>query len=317
MDTLATRHFSANIETKDLAHSHSNPALLYLLTLASGQSREKMRRTLISTAKFFGFPDIDSCPWEQMRYEDVIALKATLETKKLAPASINLVISAIRGVARQAWSLGMMSDHTERSIASIKSARGSRATRGRALTRNEVSQVIRGCSALGGPAGLRDATLFALGAGCGLRRNELANVQSKDIDELDGSIRILGKGNKERFVYPPPLTWELLKRWKKERGETGCGSLFVAIQKGGSIERQWPLSADAVYKILERRAKEFGLEKFSPHDLRRTFATRLLEMGADLNTVREAMGHSSVVTTQRYDRRSRDRIRGLAAQLKL
>lgn len=317
MDKLATSNFSSELASKAFEHNRRNPALLYLLTLSSGQSREKMQRTLTSAAKFFGYPNIAECPWERMRYEDVVALKAALETKRLSPASINLVLSALRGVARQAWSLGLMNDHAERTIASIRGARGSRETRGRALTRDEVSQVIRGCSLSSGPAGLRDAALFSLGAGCGLRRNELANVQSKDIDEMDGSIRIVGKGNKERYVYPPPLAWELIKRWKKERGEDGCSAFFVAVQKGGSIERQWPLSADAVYKILERRAKEFGIEGFSPHDLRRTFATRLLEMGADLNTVREAMGHSSVVTTQRYDRRSRDRIRGLAAQLKL
>ena len=309
--------FGSSLTNPDDKSPARNPALIYLVTLSQGQSRAKMERTLTNAARFFGYADIASCPWERMRYENVVALKAALEQKRLAPTSINVVLCALRGVAREAWKLGLMNDHAERTIAAVKGARGSRETRGRALTRTEVSTVIRGCSEAAGPAGIRDAALFSLGAGCGLRRNELAGVQCEDIDEADGSIRILGKGNKERTVFPPPLAWELVKRWKKERGSEGCGALFVAVQKGGSIERQWPLTADAVYKILDRRAKEFGLTEFSPHDLRRTFATRLLEMGADLNTVREAMGHSSVVTTQRYDHRSRDRIRGLAAQLKL
>lgn len=65
----------------------------------------------------------------------------------------------------------------------------------------------------------------------------------------------------------------------------------------------------AIFKMIEKRAKAAGIEKFTPHGLRRTFATRMLDVGADISIVKEAMGHSSINTTQRYDRWGFDKVR--------
>ncbi|WP_251569395.1 site-specific integrase [Parasutterella muris] len=69
------------------------------------------------------------------------------------------------------------------------------------------------------------------------------------------------------------------------------------------------MSPMAIFKMIEKRAKAAGIEKFTPHGLRRTFATRMLDVGADISIVKEAMGHSSINTSQRYDRRGFDKVR--------
>ncbi len=75
------------------------------------------------------------------------------------------------------------------------------------------------------------------------------------------------------------------------------------MKKGDNIRPYWAITAGTIHQLLRARADESPVSSFTPHDLRRTFATRLLESGADINTVRQAMGHSSVVTTRRYDKR--------------
>ena len=75
------------------------------------------------------------------------------------------------------------------------------------------------------------------------------------------------------------------------------------MKKGDNIRPYWAITAGTIHQLLRARADESPVSSFTPHDLRRTFATRLLESGADINTVRQAMGHASIITTQRYDRR--------------
>ena len=75
------------------------------------------------------------------------------------------------------------------------------------------------------------------------------------------------------------------------------------MKKGDNIRPYWAITAGTIHQLLRARADESQVSSFTPHDLRRTFATRLLESSADINTVRQAMGHASIITTQRYDRR--------------
>ena len=134
-------------------------------------------------------------------------------------------------------------------------------------------------------------------------------MKISDIDFSDQKITAIGKGNKQRLVTATEIVFIRLQKWLEVRGKEGCPELFVCIGKHGDIRHEQKMSPMAIFKMIEKRAKAAGIEKFTPHDLRRTFATRMLDVGADISIVKEAMGHSSINTAQRYDRRGFDKVR--------
>ncbi len=295
--------------------SSINPAILYVLSLNTEQSRDRMVAILNQFARMYGFTSLETFPWEQLRSIHLTALKTRLQMEHKAPATINLMLCALRGVARQAWGEQILSDHDQQVIKSVKGMSGSRLGKGRSLTRQETKELIVACCSSEELSGIRDAAIIALGLGCGLRRQEIALLELQNINCAERSVSIIGKGNKERKVFPPPQAWDLLMRWVEVRGHDGSPCVFTVIRKGKNIHLDHPLGTVAVWKIIRKRGKQMGLESFSPHDLRRTFATRLLEVGADLDTIREALGHNSVLTTQRYVKNAEERVKRFSAQL--
>ena len=135
-----------------------------------------------------------------------------------------------------------------------------------------------------------------------------------DYNLTNGDLTVRhGKGNKARVVHALNGAKAALDDWVSLRG-IEPGPLFYPIRKGGEILGQ-RLNGQAVRHILRKRAGQAGLEKCSPHDLRRTFASHLLDAGADIVSVQALMGHSSVTTTARYDRRGERARRKTAAML--
>lgn len=280
-----------------------NPAQAYVLTLSPGQSREKMIRVLNLIARGFGYENLNMCPWERLSYDTVLAYRTRQVDRGLSAATVNMQISAIRMVAKQAWLKHMMPIEIYGAIKEVKAVRGTRLPHGRALSKHETRDLIKASESKRTVIGIRDAAIIALSVACGLRRSEIAGLKFSNIHAKNQTLTVIGKGNKERIVAPNTKAWEKLRAWISVRGTEGCTSLFVAVKKTNNIQVDWPLTAEAIYQILRIRARETGVEAFSPHDLRRTFATRLLERGTDINTVRQAMGHTSVLTTQKYDKR--------------
>lgn len=311
--------YSPNSQLTTERTKSQNPALLYMMTLGTKQSREKVGQLLNHLAKIFGYADWISTPWEQIRQPELLALKTKWEIEKKSPATINLALSVLKGVARQAWMANLMTDHEFTVIQAIKGARGSRASKGRALTPIESSRLIVGCEMKSDAKGIRDAAIIALGIGCGLRRAEIASLKMSSLNSGDHqSILVMGKGNKERTVYCSDAVWQRVTRWKSIRDKVdGVEELFCSVTKGGKVNSANSLTEDAIFKILRSRAKEFGLEAFAPHDLRRTYATRLFELGGDVNVVRQAMGHASILTTQRYDKRGEEALKQLSKRLSI
>lgn len=310
--------YSPNGQLATKRTKSQNPALLYMMTLGTKQSRDKVGQLLNHLARIFGYADWLSTPWEKIRQPELLALKTKWEIEKKSPATINLALSVLKGVARQAWMANLMTDHEFTVIQAIKGARGSRATKGRALTPVESSRLIVGCEMKSDTKGIRDAAIIALGIGCGLRRSEIASLRTSSLNAEEQSILVMGKGNKERTVYCSDAVWQRVMRWKDIRDEAdGVEELLCSVSKGGRINTAKSLTEDAIFKILRSRAKEFGLEIFAPHDLRRTYATRLFELGGDVNVVRQAMGHASILTTQRYDKRGEEAVKVLSKRINL
>lgn len=144
--------------------------------------------------------------------------------------------------------------------------------------------------------GLRDRAILTLLYGCGLRISEALGLNVGDISEKSESLRIKGKGNKERIVPLLPIIWENIAAYlekcpyKLKVGE----SLFV----GARGER---ITARVVQRQMKKLRLYLGLpDTLTPHALRHSFATQLLEQGTDLRSLQELLGHSSLMTTQRY-----------------
>lgn len=299
-------------------HSVVNPALAYLLSLGTEQSRAKMKRLLNKTAKLFGYENFMHCPWQNIRHTDVLALKSKFEMQELAPATINLYISAIKGVAYHAWANSQMNDHQYTVIKSIKGTRGSRVSRGRALSMIESSRLLSRCDRDESIKGIRDAAIFSVGIGCGLRRAEICSLKIKDIDFENQSVTVIGKGNKQRTIYCSDSAWARLKEWLDIRIPLeGVPEVFCAIHRGDHVQANQSLTENAIYITIKRRAASLNIKDFSTHDMRRTYATRLFEIGGDINTVKKAMGHASVLTTQRYDKRNDDALKRLTRKVAL
>ena len=277
----------------------SNPAAVYLASLAP-TGRRAVQGRLKYVAGMFGLP-VDSVGWEGIRYQHLAAIKSKLQESGLSPSTINLTLYAIRGVARCAFNLGLMSSDDYNRLRSIKPVGGSRVPSGRALPIGEISALLDTCD--DGPKGIRDAAIISIMYAAGLRREEVAALHRESYTTNDGlgEFRLIGKGNKERILYVDNGALLALNDWLSIRGNE-CGPLFYPIRKGGAIQQR-QITNQAIYNMLQDRAKQAGIPHCSPHDLRHSFISDLLDRGADIVTVQGLAGHSSVETTASYDRR--------------
>ena len=158
------------------------------------------------------------------------------------------------------------------------------------------------------PAGARDRAMLELLYGAGLRISELVGLDVDDIDLEGGAVRVLGKGGKERDVPVGRFAREAVQAYLSRGRPTFAsartrGALFLNV-RGGRLTRQ------SSARILQRHARAAGLERrVTLHSLRHSFATHLLEGGADVRVVQELLGHSSVATTQVYTLVTKEHLR--------
>lgn len=291
----------------------ANPAAVYLARLAPG-SRRTMRGALDriaaialpgATAKTF--------PWARLRYEHCQAIRAHL-AESSAPSTANKCLAALRGTLKEAWRLQQMTAEDYRRAADVPGVRGTLAPKGRALAGEELAALLRVCMADASPAGRRDAALIALLYATGLRRAEAAALSLADLGPEGEVLVRTGKGRKARTVYLNAHAASLVTAWREQRGPN-AGPLFLAVRRGGHLVLNRHLTPQSVLDILRRRGNQAGLAPFSPHDLRRTHISDLLDAGVDLVTVQNLAGHANVATTGRYDRRGERAKRKAAAAL--
>jgi len=159
-----------------------------------------------------------------------------------------------------------------------------------------------------GPAELRDRAILEVMYGCGLRASETIGLEVGSIDLRRGFLRAYGKGSKERIVPLGREAASAVKRYLRAGrpelvGDGDPRGLFLN-QRGGALSRQ------GLYKIIQGHARQAGLgERMSPHTLRHSFATHLLDGGCDLRSVQEMLGHADISTTQIYTHVSAERIK--------
>jgi integrase/recombinase XerD len=226
----------------------------------------------------------------------------------LAPASIRRNVSAIRTYYRFLLAEGRAkTDPSER----LETPRGWRTLPG-VLTVDEAERLLAAPS-LDEPLAFRDRALFELAYGAGLRVSEWISIAVKDALLSDGLVRVFGKGSKERLVpigrsaVGAVAVYIRELRPKLDHGETR-GKLFVN-------SRGRPLTRMGAWKILRKYVKVAAITRpVSPHTLRHSFATHLLEGGADLRAVQEMLGHADISTTQIYTHVDREYLRRVHRQ---
>jgi len=160
--------------------------------------------------------------------------------------------------------------------------------------------------------GLRNRAIVELFYATGIRRSELINLQVQDIDFYNSTLKVLGKRNKERIVPLIPSTGEVLKEYITERNKlvgSGENGFLFLTKKGVKINQT------LVYRIINNYFSKVSTKlKKSPHILRHSFATHLLNNGADLNAIKELLGHSSLASTQVYTHNSIAQLKKVYAQ---
>jgi integrase/recombinase XerC/integrase/recombinase XerD len=163
-----------------------------------------------------------------------------------------------------------------------------------------------------GPLELRDRALFELAYACGLRAEELVDLDVGSIDFDDEQVRVEGKGGKTRFVPAGEQALEAIARWL-ERGRPGLAGIAATPRADGPLflsKSGRRLSTSDVRRRLRTWARHAATQgAVHPHALRHSFATHLLEGGADLRAIQELLGHSSISTTQVYTRVESARLR--------
>jgi integrase/recombinase XerC len=216
------------------------------------------------------------------------AYLAHLHTRGLDPVTVGRRLAAVRSWFRFLVRRGVLARNCARDV------RGPRPSRKLVsfLPVDEAMPMVD-ARALGGRARERDVAILELLYASGLRVSELTGLDVDGVDATAMTVRVLGKGGKERVIPFGASAGRALERWLGRRG-SGRGPLFLNARGGRLTPR-------SVHTIVRRAAKAAGIaRRVSPHTLRHTFATHLLDGGADLRMVQELLGHRRLSTTQRY-----------------
>lgn len=221
----------------------------------------------------------------------------------LAPSSIRRNISSLRTYYRFLLGDGLVvQDPTERLDTPARWR-----TLPEVLTVVEVERLLA-TPTLDDPLVFRDRALLELGYGAGLRVSEWITIGTRDVLLDDALVRVFGKGSKERLV---PIGRNAIAavavylRELRPRLEKGAGKGMLLLNARGA-----PLTRMGAWKILRKYVERAGIKKsVSPHTLRHSFATHLLEGGADLRAVQEMLGHADISTTQIYTHVDSERLR--------
>jgi integrase/recombinase XerC len=159
--------------------------------------------------------------------------------------------------------------------------------------------------------GARDKMILDLFYNTGMRRSELNNLRETDIDSYNAQIKVLGKGNKERIIPIQPQLRSALKEYIDLKNQSiSAQSVYLFVNREGKI-----LNPSNIYQIVKKYLNLITtIDKKSPHVLRHTFATHLMNNGADINAVKELLGHASLAATQIYTHNTIDKLKNIYKQ---
>ena len=240
-------------------------------------------------------------PWEQV---DLLALRHFVveqRTKGLSKATVARQVATIRSFFRFLCRDGYLAANPALGLTRPKQDRHLP----HFLSVEEASRLVQ--APLGdGLASLRDRAILETLYSAGLRVSELVGLRLRDVDLISQTIRVMGKGKKERLVPVGSYSVRAIRQYLKALGpdgENADGPIFRNRLRGRLTDR-------SVRRILNRYIVQASIhQKISPHSLRHSFATHLLDRGADLRSVQELLGHSNLATTQIYTHVTTERMK--------
>ena len=264
--------------------------------------------------RYINFLEVRGCSMSRSAPSDVIAYAASLGDAGLAASSVTRMLASVRSAYRWLAAEGVYSSNASLTVESPRLPE----SLPKALSEDQVMLLLDSVeqavnSAENDPFALRDRALLEVLYGTGTRVSEVCGMSFGDVDLEGALLRVMGKRSKERIV---PLgryavatlaAWieagrpQLVPRHWRNRGD--ADAIFLG-SKGSRLTRQ------GVYLVLQKRALTAGLSPalISPHVLRHSCATHLLDNGADIRTVQEMLGHASVSTTQIYTKVATERL---------
>ena len=258
---------------------------------------------------FLEWLESEGLPAEGLSYANIRGYLAELLNNRLAPASVNRALAAVRGFYAFAVEQQIYAANPFEAIRGLKAPKNLPSV----LFEEEMDRLLDGGS--GSFIDARNKALFELLYSTGCRVGELAGLKIGDFRTGAGRIKILGKGGKERFVFVGGAAADALAVYLPLRAariaENAKGEQRAAEEKALFVNsRGRGLSVRGVFYLLRRRLRERGIGKpAGPHTIRHSFATHLLDRGADLRVVQELLGHSSLSTTQVYTHLSLDSLK--------
>ena len=239
---------------------------------------------------------------------DVASFLQHLKDGRIGPRSRARALSAVKMFHR----FLMIENYTELNPTAIIEAPRTLGKLPAMLTPREVDRLLAAADSAD-DASLRDRAMLELLYATGLRVSELVGLKVRDVNMEAGYLLTLGKGNRERLIpigeAARKLLAEYVARVRPAEDRSGCCEYLFLSRLGGGMSRQ------AFWDIIKKRASQAGIGKnVSPHTLRHSFATHLLDNGADLRSVQIMLGHADLSSTQNYTHVTKERLKKLHEQ---
>lgn len=299
-------------------------ALAYMARMRSPSGRASSRWRLDVAARVLsgGRADALAYPWAALTPAHVTALASALAGGTYGPRTCNAIMAAVRGVAREAWRAELLTADELARLADVRPEPLPTVRAGRYVERGERAALW---AAAADDAlelrGARDAAMLALLDGAGLRASEAAAAAWAGVDLDAGKVTIRGKGRKVRRVSLAVGCADALEAWRdtvdggaEDDARDDAAAVLRTVDRHGNAGG--PLPVRGIARALDRLARATGgaCQALTPHDLRRSYVSDLLDAGADVATVAGMAGHASINTTAGYDRRG-ERAQDAAARL--
>ncbi len=274
-----------------------DPLLAYLGSL-SPRSRVTVQERLRAVASMMQVPYEDVI-WHELRAHHVEWIRQALTERGVAPSTVNVTLSALKGIARRARNLDVLTSEEYDRIRDVRGAKGEREPAGRSATAGELEALVRACLRDRTPAGVRDVAMLGVLYIGGIRRAELIGLQLADYTPEPPTLRVRGKGNKHRSVPLTAAAAAAVDDWLRIRGDFP-GGLFVPLTQKGEVAGT-SMTGRAISKVLLKRVGQAGVEPLSPHDFRRTFIVMCTKCG-----------HENVLDRREVERRLGRRVEAVA-----